>query len=423
MKNSKLNKLNSLLNYVKENNEFYKEFYKDITLPIKNINELPILERKRIRLDINKMISNGYEKEKLKYDKTNGTTEGKPLDIYKTESEWITQDLDLWRIRRNINKEAAKRYVFYYYNGNDFSEPYRCFKSENGITLQIAMKKKSEYEFINDLKLINDYNIKWIIAPPSIIFTLCCISLKSGIKIKLDIIESISEYLPYFYKNFFEEILGGKVYIHYSCHEIWGMGYTNMKGEIEIIDQCILNTVKDERFERNYGRCIATNLRVRSMPFINYELSDLINIEGNTVKTFGFRWNEEVSVENLKIHCSFFDNIFLKYNKIELKPLENYQIIYKDDIIYIYIITEDAKLCDDIKIYVQNCIKMMFNKSITVDCKKSNRFFVDSLSGKMRGIIKYNYVNWDGWEFHLINDISKKYIHDMLRRIKITNTL
>ena len=258
--------------------------------------------------------------------------------------------------------------------------------------------------------MIQEQNIKWIIAPPSIIFSLCCVSVKYNVKINVEVIESISEYLPKFYKEFFEKVLGGKVYIHYSCHEIWGMAFTNEDGKLQIMDECILKMVEDNRFKRGYGKCIATNLRVKSMPFINYELSDLIKINGNTIKTYGFRWNEEVRLQNINIHCSFFDNIYYKYKDYELLPLENYQIVYSETEIVIYIITDDAELCEKIREYTSDKIQKNYGCEVKVRCEMASRFFVDIISGKMRGIIRYKDVNWDGWEFHLINDVSSRII-------------
>lgn len=137
----KLSKLNSLLEYVKFNNKFYNKFYENIELPVNSIDQLPILKRKMIRENEDDIISIGFDKNKLKYDRTNGTTEGVPLPIYKLQSEWIALDFDLWNIRRKINKEAAKKYAFYYYNGDDYSEPYRLYVKGNRTTLQLPMKK------------------------------------------------------------------------------------------------------------------------------------------------------------------------------------------------------------------------------------------------------------------------------------------
>lgn len=407
-------KLNELVDYVKSNNPFYSRFYENVNIPIKDMTTLPILYRKHIRENSDEIISYGFVKEKLKRDRTNGTTEGKPLDIYKEPSEWIALDLDLWKARRSINREAAEKYAFYYFNGKDFSVPYRLQKSGNRTTLQLPMRKKDERGFLEDLIRIKEEKIKWIIAPPSIIFSLCCISLKYNYKVDISVIESISEYLPDFYRRFFHMVLGGKVVIHYSCHEIWGMAFNDESGKLKIMDECILSSIEDKRFIRGYGRCIATNLRLRSMPFINYELSDLVKISGDEVKTYGFRWTEEVKTKYGDIHCSFFDNIFIEYKEMELLPLENYQIIYTENKIIICVISKDNEICKKIEDYVRSKIQEVYQYDIEIECVKTSRFYTDVVSGKMRGIIKYENVNWDGWEFSLINEVSEKYLKQLI---------
>lgn len=409
---SKKNKITSLIEFAKDNNRFYSDFYKDYDLSSEDLSCLPVLERRFIREHSEEIISNGYCKDNLKHDHTNGTTEGKPLDIYKTDTEWIALDLDLWKTRRRINKKASEKYAFYYFNGNDYSEPYRLRVHGNRTTLQLPMRKKDEKDFLEDLKMMDEQKIKWIIAPPSIIFSLCCIAIKYNFEINIEVIETISEYLPKIYKHFFESVLGGKVYVHYSCHEIWGMAFSDQSGKFKIMDECFLQVKRDDRFHSGYGRCIATNLRIKSMPFINYELSDLVVIEDDYVKTYGFRWTEKVKLKCGTIHCSFFDNIFLEYKDEVLLPLENYQIVYNEDKIFIYLIGKNEEKCEKISQYVSKKLKESFDFEVDVECISTSRFFVDSISGKMRGIISYDDVNWNGWEFHLINKISQRYLDD-----------
>lgn len=407
-------KLNQLVDYVEKNNRFYAKFYKEVRMPIKDINELPVLQRKFIREHSDEIISDGYEKENLKYDCTNGTTEGRSLSVYKEPSEWVALDLDLWKSRRIINREAAEKYAFYYYNGKDYSIPYRLQKKGSRTTLQLPMRKRDEKEFLDDLTMIKEEKIQWIIGPPSIIFSLCCISLKYNFKVNVSVIESISEYLPSYYKIFFKQVLGGDVVIHYSCHEVWGMAFTDKLGKLKVMDECILNSVEDKRFHRGYGRCIATNLRLKSMPFINYELSDLVKIADDEIRTYGFRWTEEVKTREGNIHCSFFDNIFIEFKDMKLLPLENYQIIYSEDKIMLHVIAKDEEIFEKIESYVTLKIREEFQYNITVECIRSFRFYTDTISGKMRGIINYNDVNWEGWEFSLINEVSEEYIRKLL---------
>ena len=287
--------------------------------------------------------------------------------------------------------------------------------------IQFPMKKCDESEFVDDLKLIVAENINWIIAPPSILFTLCCVSIKYNLKVKIEVIESISEYLPRFYKLLFQQVFSGKVYVHYSCHEVWGMGFSDADGKIQIMDECILVQKHDSRFANGYGRCLVTNLKIKSMPFVNYELSDLVKITGNNIETYGFRWIEEVKVGEESIHCSFFVNIFTNFHAMNLRPLETYQIVYSDSEIIILLVTTEESNCTKVSEYVRAQIKEQLNCKIEVQCIRTRKFLVDTISGKMRGIIAKDKVNWQGWEFGFVNVESERNIDTVIMEVENEN--
>lgn len=406
----KVYKLMDLIDYVRNNNIFYQNLYSQVKFPIQSLEELPILKRKDIRKNTEAIISKDYDIAKLKYDKTNGTTEQIPLGIYKTSSELISLDLALWGKRRQINSIAAQNYAFYYYNGNDFSVEYKLHKSKSRIAIQFPMKKQCEEQFAKDIQLMKDNNIKWLITAPSIIFTLCCISIKYGIEWEFDVVESISEYLPSYYKQFFEKVFKCKVLIHYSCHEVWGMAFTNKDNKLEIMDEVIIESQKDERFKNNYGKCLVTNLKLKSMPFIRYEISDLIKIENNHLKTYGFRWTEQVELPDVTIHCSFWDNLLFYYKVRNLRPLEDYQITYKNDLITINVLNFSNDECDLLKAYISKAVFDEFKKDIRIQVLSVNRFYVDNISGKMRGIMRDEDIDREGWEFSMFDECCLQYM-------------
>lgn len=400
MNYNKNQKLNELLEYAINNNEFYRKLYNNVYLPINDTKEVPILYREEIRKSKIEIISHPYSISELKHDQTNGTTEGKPLDLYRTEQEWIASDLNLWKIRRRIDRIAAQKYAFYYFNGSNFSNKFNKYTNCSYTAIQFPMMKEHIDDYVEDLNTMIKEKITWIIAPPSILFTLACVAVKNNIKINIPVIESISEYLPNIYRSFFEAVFAGKVYVHYSCHEVWGMAFSDNNGNLKIMDNVIIEEIDDDRFDNGYKKCVVTNLSIRSMPFIRYELSDLIKIEGDTLFTYGFRWTEHMLVNNIDIHCSFFVNAFLKFEELALIPLENYQLVYKENKIILILINIPTNFHETIKLYLESKIKENFDIYIPVEILSSNRFLVDIISGKMRGIIKYNNVNWSSEEFN-----------------------
>lgn len=385
---NKIEVLNNLLEYVTKNNDYYKCLYSNVQLPVKISDELPILYRSEIRKNKFQLISKQYNINDLNHDLTNGTTEYIPLDIYRTRSESINTDLNLWKRRWMVNKSASFRLADYYYNHNDYSNKYHIIDNKESIIIKLPMKKKYIEDYIKDIELMKNKNINWLIGPPSILYTLAYISVKYDICFKIDIIESVSEYLPSFYKELFEKVFNARVIVDYSCHEAIGMAFENKNNDLEIMDTVIIDEKEDKRFTNNYKRCIVTNLIVNSMPFIRYELSDLILKKGNIIKTFGFRWTEFMIIQNIKIHCSFFVNIFEQFDIIKLIPLENYQLIYNNNEITMLLLNTNILFFDEIKNYLTEELYKEYSIKVPINTINSKHFFADTVSGKMRGILK-----------------------------------
>lgn len=390
-----MNKLNSFINYLLEHNSFYSEMYNEISLEKINVDQLPILHRRDIRNNYEKIISDEYDINELNKEYTNGTTEGEPLTIYKTSLERIGLDIKLWNIRRNLNAEAAKNYAFFYYNHLPSNE-YKCINTSGCYTYQFPMKKIDEIDYVRDLLLIKEHKIKWLIGPPSIFYTLCCIAIKHKIKVEVDIIECISEYLPNHYEKLFSHIFNCDVYVQYSCHEVWGIAF-GKNNKLELLDNTLIK-IKNQN-GNGFGKCLVTNLDLKSMPFVNYELSDLVRFNNRYLQTYGFRWTETIMLSELIIDYSFFDDIFTK--NWNMHPLDDYQIIYNDAKLIVNLTKRNRNLANEIKYTLFHEIKKVYQLEVVININITNRFNTDIISGKMRGSINYQNINYNDWEFSL----------------------
>lgn len=381
--------LDDLLDFVKTNNNYYKNKYKNC-LYCKDIESLPILTRDEIRN--NSLISDPFKTVELIQDMTNGTTENLPLNIYKSKKELFELDMILWKNRRQLYSSAGKRYGVYYYNKqHSIIEPDIKIVSDK-ISVRFPIIKANEKCFINDLLVIKELQLDWIICPPSVAFELACISERNNINIKLKFVELISEYLPEIYKNKIENEFQCKTIVQYSCHEVWGIAFQSHNNDLLPMQNIVLETKKESRFERDIGNCIVTNLSLYSMPFIRYFLSDLIIKDDEKIKTFGFRSIEEVVLLDRHIHCSFFDNIL--YGQFNLSPLEDYQILYEQNKIFFLYLTN---ISNDLQLIICNLIKQAIKQDfgiiVEVFSTKVKKFFIDTISGKMRGIVSVENIN------------------------------
>lgn len=395
---NKKKEFEKIVKYAYDNNEFYQKLYGKLNTNNLELENIPYLLRDCMRQSSKSIVSQGYDVNNLIEDWTNGTTDGDPLRLFKTQNEWIGLDIDLWNRRRNLNFDACKSYCFYYYNGRKFDDKYRLRETSSGKIIQFPMRKEKESDFLDDLLLMKAKSIRWLIAPPSVIIQLCKIVEKYNVDISLDVIELISEYTPEFYKSRMKKCFSAEIYIHYSCHEVWGMAFTNENGNLEVMNNVIIEQKVDSRFLRGYGSNIVTSLKLKSMPFIRYVLNDLIKLnEDGTLNTFGFRTSDKVSFTNDTIHCSFFDNAFLKYSQCTLLPLENYQIIYfiDENKILLNLYGFDEMNCMMIRDYLSQELSERYDSEYLIEYQIVDRFVYDKISGKMRGIINSKDVEWN----------------------------
>lgn len=385
---SKTNKLTGLVKYVKSNNDFYKELYSHIDGNDFDLQQLPILKRAYIKNNLSRMISSGYCIDELNRESTYGTTEGIPLKIYKSDRERIDLGISLWKYRRILNIEACKRHAYYYYNNDNPNAAPQIECGNDSVNIHFPVIKKSEMDYIKDLQIMIDHDIKWLICPPTVAFKISQLAIKYNVLPKLEMIEFLSEYVPRYYKESIEKIFNCNTCIEYGCHEIWGIAFTNKDNILTIMDNIILEKIKDNRFLNGYGRCVVTNLKLKSLPFIRYELNDLIDIQGNELRTYGFRSSDMVTIGDIKIHCSFFSNIFENNVNDKILPLEDYQIIYNDTAICLCLCNKDESYNEIFRKYLELKLIEFYQLDVKVRAKKITSFITDTFTGKMKGIVR-----------------------------------
>ncbi|GAB4167793.1 MAG: phenylacetate--CoA ligase family protein [Calditrichia bacterium] len=92
IENHQLTQLNKLLNFVVRHNRFYQEFYKDLSLPLKSIQELeqfPILTKNHIRQHLEDLKSKNINSKRFVKTNTGGST-AEPMVFYwdKQGQDW-----------------------------------------------------------------------------------------------------------------------------------------------------------------------------------------------------------------------------------------------------------------------------------------------------------------------------------------------
>ena len=382
--------LKKLVTYLKYNNPYFSQQLNNVDINSADlIKKLPIMRKEYLRSN-STLITNGYTKDALVRETTNGTTDT-PIEVFKSKEECVLLNLALWRMRRRIDRLATKRNATYFYNQTP--QKINAQVHRDNVTMHIPMVKKSKSDFLNDLITIAKYEIQWLICSPSTAILLCELIEENSLILNVSVVELISEYLPTVYKNRIERAFNCRTVVHYSCHEVWGMAFQqDWTNELYIMEDVIIESERDFRFDRDLGNCIVTNLKLKSMPFIRYKLTDLISLTNRNQKlrTYGFRSLDSIKLSHAYIHCSFFDNIFYNMDNMSLQPLEDYQIIYgADGMRFCFIKDFDDAMIKDIVKMLKEKIYNKFNIHYNIEACRIEKFFHDKNTGKMRGIL-YN---------------------------------
>ena len=96
-------KLEKMLKYVTEHNEFYKSRIKEygIKNPL-DITQWPVLTRKELQGNRYNMFSDGYKSkyfdQQLRRQSSSGSS-GTPVNVYWDYNDWYSSNMSLWRKR------------------------------------------------------------------------------------------------------------------------------------------------------------------------------------------------------------------------------------------------------------------------------------------------------------------------------------
>ena len=168
-----MSKLEEMLKYVSEHNEFYKNRIKEYGIkdPL-DINQWPILTRKELQENRYNMFSDGYKSkyfDQQLHRQTSSGTSGTPINVYWDAKDYYLSNRSLWRRRFQYYKILPndKRIMFtlrvYEKNTKD-SIPF--YRNEWNNLLVINTSFLNE-ELQDDLvKIINDFEPKWLYITP-----------------------------------------------------------------------------------------------------------------------------------------------------------------------------------------------------------------------------------------------------------------
>ena len=280
-------KLKELLQYIWDNNIFYRERLEqagmspDMVLTPDDFKRLPVLSKEDIRTNTRHMISKGYDIKSLLKFKTGGST-GKSLEIYMTEE------------CSELRNACARRHDRW--TGWEPGEPIGAVWGNPEIPrdMKSLLKDWFLYPFIYlDTMSLTDESVRafateWQRVRPTLLFGHAhslFVLAEFVEKLKIDCINprgilSTSMMLMPHERRTMESVFGVKVTDRYGCEEVSLIASECEKHEgMHLnIEHLFIEFLKDDGTTSapgEPGRIVVTDLMNRAMPFIRYAVEDM----------------------------------------------------------------------------------------------------------------------------------------------------
>jgi len=320
--------LKKLILHSFNNTEYYNTLFKENNLTPSDINsvddlhKIPVLTKENIRNNFKKMMPNNLNKILHKTSSTGGSS-GDPLQflididswsyivantiIYweKTGYEYGDKHLAIGSTSLFVDDKESLKHRLYYKMKNKIGV--------NGVNMSNEVMKSY-------IELIKNKKIKYLYGYASGIFLLAKFVLKNNYSLNIRAVFPTSEILTDFYREIIEKAFNCTIMDEYGAHDGGIIAFETKRNYYEVGYNSCLSM---KNLNKNIGDVLLTNLQSYSMPFINYELGDKVEINQN----IGIETTYNGQIIN-KVYGRESNIIFLENGNILTGP--GFTILFKD---------------------------------------------------------------------------------------------
>lgn len=348
-----MTKLEKMLKYVSEHNEFYKKRIKEYGIkdPL-DITQWPVLTRKELQENRYNMFSDGYKSkyynQQLKRQSSSGST-GMPVNVYWDYKDWYASNMSLWRMRWEwYGIKPSDKYVMFtlnIFNMNDDAETiYHIKEANNVLAINISLIQNADgYDSLVDI--INEFEPSWLYIQPSILNKLVQAYKISGKRLpkSLKYIESVGEILTSDLRRRVVDFFNVPIINMYGSEEMNGIAYECQNRHMHVLgDNVLVEVVTSTGISSSgNGETIITNLNNHAMPLIRYCQGDYISLTQSGIKCPFQRDKKQIEIINGRKSGSFctasgteifsylLTEIISEVNNEFCDPILNYKYIYQ----------------------------------------------------------------------------------------------
>lgn len=286
-----MTKLEKMLKYVSEHNDFYKNRIKEYGIkdPL-DITQWPILTRKELQVNRYNMFSDGYKSkyfnQQLRRQSSSGST-GMPVNVYWDYKDWYASNMCLWRKRWEwYGIKPNDKCLMFTLNSFGIKNSDQIFYinvTQNILSINISLITQDN-SFSKVEKILNEYRPKWLLIQPFILDKLIR-SYQNNQTFpppSVSYIETLGGPLPSDIRRKARSLFHCNVTNMYGSEETNAIALENPKQEMTVLEDNVFIEVENENVYKQQiasGNIIITSLHNYAMPLIRYCLNDFVKIQ------------------------------------------------------------------------------------------------------------------------------------------------
>lgn len=351
-----MTKLEKMLKYVSEHNEFYKNRIKEYGIkdPL-DITQWPVLTRKELQENRYNMFSFGckskFFSQQLRRQYSSGSS-GIPINVYWLYKDYYASTLSLWRQRARYygihTNDRMVKFTMNAYNITPENNTIHYINDPNNVLTINASLIHNEDEMLEIVKLINNFEPVWFYIQPFILNRLIRCYQTHNIRppTTLRYIETVGELLPSDIRRRAIEFFGVRLANMYGTEEMNGIAYECPHHSMHILtDNVFVECLTPEgTIEREgQGQAIVTNLNNTAMPLVRYNQGDIISLTNQTspypcrncapiISLIEGRKMDELIIEGATINTYLLVELIAELNNTYNDIITDFKFVYHNSL-------------------------------------------------------------------------------------------
>lgn len=377
-----MNKLDEILNYALQHNEYYQKCVKMFAYEKEcTLNRFPCVDKSMLYNNEISLLSDNYKG--MAFDallrRTTSGSSGMPISVYWDKADYVRSTMSLWRFRKkyyNISPNSKQLN----FTLNQYQITHKITGLEYAISKNVISFSRSSFLKIEDYdafyNAMFNFQPEWIYIQPFVLNDVVCYLKGKRLPLPNSVryIESVGEVLPSNIRKKAEDYFKMQITNMYGSEEMNGIAIECPYGNMHILDdnvyvECLTN---DEISNAGEGEIILTNLNNHAMPLIRYAQGDIVNIEaGGTCKcgckskhitVIKGRKHESFESNGTKINSFMLNEVINSLNNIMGDPIQKFKFMYskKNNELRVYIVI--SSLYTSWKEAIKNTLFELFQK-------------------------------------------------------------